>query len=97
MEDVSKIAITAMLVEGVITYINEFFVSGLAPWQMILSLVLGIVIAVAYKFDLPKYLKMESQIPYVGCILTGILISRGSNYLYDLISTLTSGKLINTF
>ena len=92
MEDVSKIAITAMLVEGIITYLNEFFISGIAPWQMILSLVLGIVIAVAYKFDLPKYLKMESQIPYVGCILTGILISRGSNYVYD---TLKALNLIN--
>ena len=87
-EDISKIAIAAVLAEGIITYINEFFISGIAPWQMILSLVLGIIIAVAYKFDLPKYLKMESQIPYVGCILTGILISRGSNYIYDTLKAL---------
>lgn len=87
-EDISKMAITAMLVEGIITYINEFFISGIASWQMILSLTLGIIIAVAYKFDLPKYLKMESQIPYVGCILTGILISRGSNYVYDTLKAL---------
>lgn len=87
-EDVSKMAITAVLVEGIITYINEFFVSGIVPWQMILSLTLGIVIAVAYKFDLPKYLKMESQIPYIGCILTGILISRGSNYVYETLKAL---------
>lgn len=88
MEDISKIVTTAVLVEGIITYINEFFISGIAPWQMILSLMLGIIIAVAYKFDLPKYLKMESQIPYVGCILTGILISRGSNYVYDALKAL---------
>ena len=87
-EDVSKMAITAVLVEGIITYINEFFISGIASRQMILSLTLGIIIAVAYKFDLPKYLKMESQIPYVGCILTGILISRGSNYVYDTLKAL---------
>lgn len=88
MNDVSKMIMVAVLVEGIITYINEFFISGVAPWQMILSLVLGIVIAVAYKFDLPKYLKMESQIPYVGCVLTGILISRGSNYVYDTLKSL---------
>ena len=87
-EDVSKIAITAILVEGIVTYFNEFFISEIAPWQMILSLFLGIVIAVAYKFDLPKYLKMESQIPCVGCILTGIIISRGSNYVYDTLKAL---------
>lgn len=88
MNDVSKMIMVAVLVEGIITYINEFFVSGIVPWQMILSLTLGIVIAVAYKFDLPKYLKMESQIPYIGCILTGILISRGSNYVYETLKAL---------
>lgn len=90
MQDISKMAITAMLVEGIITYFNEFFVSGVAPWQMILSLILGMVVAISYKLDLPAYLNMEAHIPYIGCILTGILISRGSNYLYDLISKITS-------
>lgn len=89
-QDVSKMVMTAVLVEGIITYFNEFFVSGDAPWQMIFSLVLGIVVAVSYKFDLPRYLNMESNIPYVGCILTGILISRGSNYVYDLITRITT-------
>ena len=89
MQDISKMAITAVLVEGIITYINEFWVSGAAPWQMILSLILGILVAVAYKFDLLKYMNMESQIPYVGCVLTGILISRGSNYVYDALKTLS--------
>lgn len=84
-QDVSKMIMITVLVEGIITYFNEFFVSGNAPWQMIFSLV-----AIAYKFDLPRYLNMESNIPYVGCILTGILISRGSNYIYDLISKLTA-------
>lgn len=89
-QDVSKMVIITVLVEGIITYFNEFFVSGNAPWQMIFSLVLGIVVAIAYKFDLPRYLNMESNIPYVGCILTGILISRGSNYIYDLITKITA-------
>ena len=85
-QDVSKMVMAAVLVEGIIIYFNEFFVSGDAPWQMILSLVLGTVVAIAYKFDLPKYLNMESNVPYVGCILTGILISRGANYIYDLLT-----------
>lgn len=87
-QDISKMIMTAILVEGIITYFNEFFVSGNAPWQMILSLILGIIIAMAYKLDLPKYLGLQSDISYVGSVLTGILISRGSNYLYDLISKL---------
>ena len=87
-QDISKIIMTAILVEGIITYFNEFFVSVNTPWQMILSLILGTVIAMAYKLDLPKYLGLQSDISYVGNILTGVLISRGSNYLYDLITKL---------
>lgn len=89
-QDVSKMVMAAVLVEGIITYFNEFFVSGDAPWQMILSLVLGTVVAIAYKFDLPRYLNMESNVPYIGCILTGILISRGANYIYDLLTKITA-------
>lgn len=55
MNEVSKMTMMAVLVEGIITYINEFFVSEMAPWQMILSLTLGIIVATAYKLDLPKY------------------------------------------
>ncbi len=89
-QDISKMIMIAILVEGIITYFNEFFVSGNSPWQMILSLILGIVIAVAYRLDLPKHLGLKSDISYVGSILTGILISRGSNYLFDLINKITN-------
>lgn len=89
-QDISKMIMTAILIEGIITYFNEFLVSGNAPWQMIFSLILGIIIAMAYKLDLPKYIGLQSDISYVGSILTGILISRGSNYLYDLISKLAA-------
>ncbi len=87
--DVSKIIMMAILIEGIITYINEFFVSGTAPWQMMLSLILGIFVAIVYNLDLPQYLNLNSSIPYIGNILTGLFISRGSNYLYDLISKIT--------
>ena len=57
---------------------------------MLFSIFLGIIIAVAYKLDLPAHFNLKSQIPYVGCVLTGILLSRGSNYIFDLIDKLTN-------
>lgn len=89
---VSKMIMVAILIEGIVTYFNEFFVSGNMPWQMICSLVLGIIMSVSYKLDLPKYLGLKSLIPYIGSILTGILISRGSNYLFDILKVITNGK-----
>ena len=85
-EEISKMFMVCILLEGIITYINNFFVSGEPPYQMILSLVFGIFIAVAYNIDILKFINIESNIPYVGSILTGILFSRGSNYVYDLVN-----------
>ena len=79
----------AVLIEAIITYFNEFYVQGNICWQMIFSMVLGVIIAVAYKLDLPSYFNLSSDIPYVGFILTGILLSRGSNYMYDLLNKLS--------
>ncbi len=82
----------AILTESIITYFKEFFVSTDFPFSMCFSIVLGVFIAVAYKLDLPEYLNLKSSIPYVGNILTGIVISRGSNYLYDILKSITDIK-----
>ena len=74
----------AILIEAIITYLNQYFC-----WQMALSIVLGIVIAVAYKLlDLPACFNLKSDIPYVGSVLTWFLLSRRSNYVFDLLNKL---------
>ena len=80
----------AILIEGIITYISQFFVSGNFCWEMLFSISLGIIVAISYNLDLPEYFNIKSRIPYIGCILTGVLISRGSNYLYDLLKAITN-------
>ena len=87
-KEVSKMLMVCIVLEGIITYINSFFVVGEPHYQMILSLIFGIFIAVVYKIDLLKLANIESEIPYIGCVLTGMLISRGSNYVHDILQTL---------
>lgn len=84
------LALSAVLVEALITYVNQFFVQEIFSWQMLVSIILGIIVAVAYKIDLPARFDLHSNIPYIGCVITGILISRGSNYLFDLLTKITS-------
>ena len=79
----------AILIEGIISYVSEFFVHGSFCWEMFLSLILGVTVAVAYKLDLPAQFNLNSKIPYFGCVLTGILLSCGSNYIFDLIKNLS--------
>ena len=80
----------AVLIEAIITYTNEFYVQVNICWQMLFSVALGIVLSVAYKLDLPAYFNLKSEIPYIGRILTGILLSRGSNYVFDLITKISN-------
>lgn len=80
----------AILIEAMITYFNNFFVDGVFYWQMLASVALGIAVSVAYNLDLPELFNLKSKIPYIGSILTGILLSRGANYVYDLLTKITS-------
>lgn len=82
----------SILVESVITYSKDFFIGGDFSFSMLFSIILGIVIAIAYNLDLPEYLNLKSSVPYIGSVLTGILISRGSNYLYDILKSITNIK-----
>ena len=82
------IASFAILIEVIITYLNQFFVQENFCWQITLSIVLGIVIAVIYKLDLPACFNLKSDIPYVGSVLTWFLLSRRSNYVFDLLNKL---------
>lgn len=76
----------AILTGTIVTYFKEFFVNG----DFSFSIILGIVVAIAYKLDLSEYLNLKSSIPYVGNILIGILSSSDSNDLYSLITKLTT-------
>lgn len=78
----------AIVIEGVITYIKEIFVNKTVAWQQVVGIVLGVVVAIGYNADLFALFGLTSTIPLLGCVLTGVLLSRGSNYIFDLVKQL---------
>jgi len=82
------IVCAAIVIEGIVTYIKTFISDGKFQWQMLVGIILGVLVAVAYQLDIFSMFDMVSSVPYIGCVLTGILISRGANYVYDLIDLL---------
>lgn len=80
----------SIIVEGIVTYIKTFFVDKKIQWQQIIALSLGVLVAVAYDIDLLSLFELNSFIPHLGALLTGVLLSRGSNYAYELCKSLTS-------
>lgn len=88
MDKFFAIIVLAIITEGIVTYVREWFVDGKFHWQQLLTVFLGVFVSLAYNLDLIEVVGISATLPYVGCILTGILISRGSNYIFDLISKL---------
>lgn len=58
----------------------------------IVSLVLSILFCVLYGIDIIQPLGFESEIAYIGMILTGILFSRGSGFVHDLLDAVYNFK-----
>lgn len=61
--------------------------SSIIRW---LSAVIGILFAFNMDIDIFQCLGYTSRLPYIGTIATGLIISRGSNYVHDLLGKLTN-------
>lgn len=87
--NVALVIAVAILIEGLVEYgknIAEMFYGGdkkTAITQLV-TIVVGIVLAFAFNADMfiPLGLTVNH---YIGMVLTGIVMSRGSNYVSDLI------------
>ena len=78
------LALLSIVVEGVICYFKRLINFELSVW-CIFSLVIGLALAGIFRIDLLYHAGIAANMPVLGYILTGILISRGSNYASDLI------------
>ena len=76
----------AVFIEGITTYIKSAMVHNCFTIGMIISIIVSIMISICYEIDIPKQFGISSKIPYIGSIISGLLIARGSNYLYDFIT-----------
>ena len=90
MEQFIGIIMLAIVIEGMITYFKTMVVNGALKWQLVGSIVLGALLAVIYNVDLLNIVGFTTSVPYIGNVVTGILLSRGSNYIFDLVGQLTT-------
>lgn len=92
VETFLTLIITAILAEAIWQIIKEIIPNiNDKVWNYINklgSLATGILIAVLANVNLFDMLSIEIKYPIIGVILTGIIISRGSNYVHDLIGKL---------
>lgn len=53
-------------------------------WLRYIAVVVGIALAIAYRADLLALVGLQAWSPWIGYIITGVIVGRGSNYLNDL-------------
>jgi hypothetical protein len=88
--------IFAILVEAIIN-MTLGDVTTCPGWvKKVASIVLGIGVCIVYKVGLIALLGVEGGIPIVDWIFTGIIISRGSNALNDLLTRIKGGSVTTT-
>jgi hypothetical protein len=86
MNTINTLLIIGILVESLIQYGDQILNKGNIAWKQIIAILLGILVAVAARIDLFATVGIPLFVPYLGYALTGILLSRGSNYIADLLS-----------
>lgn len=59
-----------------------------ASYKPLAALVVGIGVSVLYQLDLFAGVGLVTGVPYVGAVLSGVILSRGAGYVYDVIASL---------
>ena len=90
--EIATILILAITVEALIEYAKLVFVDKAIVWKQVAALVLGVGLSVLAGTDLYAVVGVTFSVPYVGVVLTGIIFSRGSNYVADFAKKLQGAK-----
>ena len=85
-ENLLQITAIAILAEAVWENLKMIWQDGKVSIDRIGALIVSIVISMATQLDVFAILNFGISIPFVGSFLTGILISRGANFIHDLLN-----------
>lgn len=87
----AALVIVAILVEAIWENIKMVFPNKKFSISMLGSLLVSILICVLTKVDIFPVVGLTISIPVIGNILTGIIVSRGANFVNDLFTKLKGG------
>lgn len=96
MEGVQAVIILAFLVEAIYTNLRMIWDSNKFNWNQLGALIVAVIVSVFAGVDVFPAVGINMIVPYVGSVLTGILISRGANVIFDVlkkINEMLSGKI----
>jgi formate-dependent nitrite reductase membrane component NrfD len=98
MDALLGIVFGAVLVEAIVTALKPIWDESKRQisFGAVMSLIVGLGIAFATGIDLCAAAGFPVLVPVVPQLITGILISRGSNYIYDILSQIKDSVIKQT-
>jgi len=85
MELPATIVLLAIIVEQITTVLKGGFPKIRGSFAQGVSMVVGILLCLTTRMGVLQELSIPTIFPVVDYVLTGLLLSRGSNFLHDLI------------
>lgn len=95
MEKFLIVFVVAIIAESVWETLKMTWQDGKLKIDRVGALVVSMLIVFGTRLDILAILGIETVIPFLGIILTGILISRGSNFIHDLLTRLSNKNEIS--
>lgn len=92
MNDVMAFIASAIIIEGLVSYADMIVTDKKLNWKLIVTIAVGCLVAFNANLDFFTLLGIPEKYGAIGTLLTGVLLSRGSNYVYDLYDKLTNWK-----
>lgn len=86
----AKILVIAFICEALWETCKMFWQQGKVNIDRIGALIIAELVAFGTGVDLFTLVEIPLVIPFLGIILTGLLISRGANFVHDLLSTVSN-------
>ncbi len=87
-----KLLIIAATLEAIWETCKMFWQEGKLNVDRIGSAVLGVFLCLTSGIDFFVMLEIPLFIPYAGVVLSGLLISRGANFVHDFLATVENIK-----
>lgn len=88
----AQLVIVAILIEAIWENIKMVWQNGKFSVDKIGSLVISILICILAKIDIFPIVNLSIMVPVIGSILTGIIVSRGANFVHDLFNKISGDK-----
>lgn len=84
----AQLIIIAILIEAIWENLKMIWKDKKVNINMIGVLVIAIVICLLTKIDIFPIVGISMIVPYVGSVFTGVIVSRGANFVNDLFNRL---------